>query len=140
MTDADVYKNQWRELEEMSKGAAGNVGRHISSKENENHKGPGRYCRFLEDERLEPVLKRMMIKWGIYKFPVKYEATQVEVVQLNNINNTHTLGTEDYEDLIETVRTIFNAEQQHWENSRWKLQSSYVRSIQTRLNKVTPQN
>lgn len=73
-----VRKRQWRRLEEESKGADNSTRRQIIRVVDKNGQYKHNFLRFLIDAKVDPALKRAMLRWAIYKFPVRYKLKREE--------------------------------------------------------------
>lgn len=120
----NLKDKQWHNLEVESRGSNAVTSRgvkvNITTLKGIVHCFP----RFLEDPKVDPALKRVMLRWSVYKFPVRYKATPEDTIVLTKIRNTNEMNDTDYKEFIEQVRRIFNKEQEEW--GLWKLHHSYV--------------
>lgn len=122
---------QWKQLEKESKGSNDSSSRHITGQdETNNPKDKNRFPKFLADTELDPTLKRAMLRWTIYKFPVRYKPNIDERQALEEIKHTNQLSDTEYGLMVEKVKKLFNEEQEWW--GLWKLRKSYTQDIRSR--------
>lgn len=114
VSDADLKASQWKKLEQESVGANSSKSRHIKSERKVGHREIHTFPKFLRDPKLTPPMKRAMLRWSVYRFPVRYKPTSEEARTLHQITNTDDLGDEEYMNFVEQIRLIFNAEQELW--------------------------
>lgn len=70
-TERSIRDKQWKQMELDSKGANPQTIRHIHTVKSGNYGNSHQFPRFLRDPKLEPSLKRAMLRWCIYNFPVR---------------------------------------------------------------------
>lgn len=64
---------QWDTLETDSKSKNKTTSRHITVKKAGVVDKSEQFRRFLKDVKLDPALKRTMLRWSIYNYPVRYK-------------------------------------------------------------------
>lgn len=125
-----VRRREWRKFEE-ERGAYNTTSIHINNIEGTNGQDKHKFPRFLTDATVYPALKRAILRCSIYNFPVRYKMKREEEEELKSIRGTNILNDNEYHKLIETVRSVFNEEQERWGLS--KLRSSYNQYVRGRL-------
>lgn len=125
-----MREEKWKQLEEQIKSNNESTIRNpCTHRNNETANKSQHFPRFLTDSKLDPALKRSMLRWLIYKFPVRCQPTTEEKTVMEMIKDTDRLTEEQYRYMVETIRVVFNAEQERW--GMWKLRRSYIQDLRS---------
>lgn len=107
-TPSHLRKEQWKNLETVSKGNNPTTSRYINV-DTIGGEGKGKkFPRFLQDGRLDPALKRTMMRWCVYKYPVRYKPTATEKEALGRIRNTDDMDENEYARWQQVMLKVFN--------------------------------
>lgn len=71
--DAALMERQWKQLYIGSRGEKESTSRHVGCKARGSNKTNTPFPRFLVGKKLDPAMKRAMVRWTIYNFPVRYK-------------------------------------------------------------------
>lgn len=130
-TVAVLRTQQWDKIDEDSRSRNRTTSRHILTGRGGIRHKQETFPRFLTDSKVDPALKRAMMRWTIYNFPVRYKTNREEDDELKNITRSNEISDAEYHKLIESTRVIFNKEQECW--GLWKLKSGYMQDVRSRL-------
>lgn len=112
-------------------GANVQTSRHINVRIVERERVRHQFPRFRRDAKLDPVLKRSILLWVIYKFPVIYKPSRGEKEQLKQIRTTEGIQEAESEKWLNDLLVIFNKEQDCW--GLWKLRKVHTQDVSCRL-------
>lgn len=130
-TPITLRAKQWAQLTEESKGSNATTSRHVRVEDSSKKRNRAKFPRFLDDPKLDPAMKRAILRWTVYKFPVCYKSNTAEKEAMNRIRCTDGLIEEEYKEMLETIRKVLKEEQNCW--GLWRFRSSYVQDVRSRL-------
>lgn len=125
-----IRERQWEQLSNRRRGSNDETSRSIKVDRAYRTKQEHQFPRFFRDPKIDPALKWALLRWCVYRFPVRYKESRVESSTLHKLRDTDSLSPIEYEGFVETMSLVFNKEQEEW--GLWKLRSSYVADFRAR--------
>lgn len=120
---------QWEILDLESKASNDATSRDTKTSTGTGWRRTVPFPRFLSNPTVDPALKRVMVRWCLYKFPVRNTVCKYDALTLGEITNTNDLDDIAYSKLIEDLRVMFNKDQELW--GLCKLHGGYVENLRT---------